>query len=144
MTGETTPKYSELSICATVYNTKRTDCIMGGQCLESINREFRSQLKDVALWDKIYSLWKNYHLNGMHAGTPEQEKAIEEWESEGHTFDYKSICEMLKEKGLYEVNYTGLSTGRVYDNEPYTYGHAWLVETLPPEVETEVLEMLTA
>ncbi len=50
---------------------------------------------------------------------------------------------MLKEKGLCEVNYTGLSTGKIYDNEPYEYGHAWLVETLPPEVEKEVLEMLS-
>ena len=143
-TGETTPKYNELSICAYVYNTKHTDCVMGGQCLDDINEEFRSQLKNVELWDKIYNLWKSYHLNSMHAGTPEQEKAIEEWESEGHRYDYTEVCNMLKEKGIYEVNYTGLSVGHIYDNEPYKYGHAWLVETLPPEVEMEVLEMLTA
>lgn len=142
-TGETTPKYNELSICAYVYNTKHTDCVMGGQCLDDINREFRDQLKNVELWDEIYKLWKEYHLNGTHAGTPEQEAAIKEWEEHGNRYDYTKACEYLKSIGKYEVNYTGIGVGRIFNNEPYRYGTAWLVRILPEDVEQRVIELIT-
>lgn len=141
-TGETTPKYTEFSACAYVYNTKHTDIVMGGQCLDSINEDFRDQLQNVELWDEIYDLWKTYHLNGMHAGTPEQEALVEEWEAQGNRYDYTAVCEYLKSKGMYEVNHTGIGVGRIFNNEPYRYGTAWLVETLPMDVEQRVIKLL--
>lgn len=142
ITGET-PRYVELSICGGIWNARGTDCVCGGQCLDTI-AEYRNQLTDRDLFDTIYSLWKKYHLNGMHAGTPEQETAIEEWKAAGNRYDYKAACEMLKERGLYEVNYTGLSIGRRYDNEPYKYGHAWLIQELPGDVLLKVEHMISA
>ena len=136
----TTPRYAELSICGNIWNSHESDIVCGGQCLDTI-KEYRNQLQYKEAFDVLYDLWKNYHLNGMHAGTPEQETAIEEWKAQGNTYDYVAACQMLKEKGLYEVNYTGMAVGRRYNNEPYKYGHGWLVRELPEEAY-EKIEML--
>ena len=130
-TGKTTPEYVELSICGYVYNHIHTDCVLGGQCLD----EMYKFLKHDKLFAEIYHLWKNYHLNGMHAGTPEQEKAVQDWKQKtGKQYDYTEICEYLKEIGLYEVNFTGLTVGRRYENEPYKYGHGWIIQQLPGDI----------
>lgn len=138
-----TPAYVELAICGDIWNRRRDDIVCGGQCLDTI-AEYRHQLDNVELFDTLLDLWKNYHLNGMHAGTPEQEQAIEEWKAEGNKYDYTAACEMLKARGLFEVFYTGLSVGRRYDNEPYKYGHGWLVQELPGDVLHKVEHMLSA
>lgn len=130
-TGNTTPEYVELSICGTVWNTTKTNCIMGGQCLDEMYKHLRHN----ETFREIYKLWKEYHLNGMHAGTPEQEKAVQDWKQKtGKQYDYTEICEYLKEIGLYEVNFTGLTVGRRYENEPYKYGHGWIIQELPGDV----------
>lgn len=142
-TGEKTPEYKELAICGYVYNARHTDCVMCGQCLDSINR-YKKQLNDPKTFGILFDLWQKYHLNGMHAGTPEQEAAIDEWKAQGNKYDYTAACEMLKERGLYEVNYTGLSVGRKYENEPYKYGHGWLVQELPVDVLHTLENLLNA
>ena len=141
-TGKETPRYIELSICGNIWNRIHTDILCGGQCLDTI-AEYKNQLKEKELFEKLYKYWKLYHLNGMHAGTPEQEKAIEEWKAQGNKYEYTKACEMLKEVGLYEVNYTGLSVGKRYENEPYKYGHGWLVQELPGNVLIEIEHMLS-
>ena len=130
-TGNTTPVYTELSICGTVWNQPHTDCIMGGQCLD----DMYPYLKYNALFREIHELWKKYHLNGMHAGTPEQEKAVEQWkQNTGKRYDYTEVCEYLKSIRLYEVMFTGCTVGRRYNNEPYKYGHGWVIQELPGDV----------
>lgn len=141
-TGEKTPSYVELSICGNIWNVRKTDIVYGGQCLDTI-AEYRDQLSEPELFDTIYNLWKNYHLNGMHAGTPEQEKAVKEWKAQGNKYDYTAAREMLKERGLYEVNFTGITVGRRYENEPYKYGRGWVVNELPDEVLIKVEHMLS-
>ena len=128
-----TPEYMELSICGNIWNGNHSDIVCGGQCLDTI-AQYRGQLKNKEVFDELYDLWKHYHLNGLHAGTPEQEAAIEEWEKAGNKYDYDAVCEMLKARSLYEINYTGMSTGKWYNNEPYNYGHGWLVQILPDDV----------
>lgn len=140
-TGEKTPEYTELSISGRIWNAPHKDVTCCGQCLDTIN-EYFEYLDKPLLFKEIYDLWQNYHLNGMHAGTREQEAAVEEWEAQGNKYDYTKACEMLKEKGLYEVNYTGKSVGSMYTNEPYKYGHAWLVWDLPAEVIDRVEEII--
>lgn len=140
-TGSTKPEYWELSICGNIWNTKKTDIYCGGQCLDTIN-EYRAQLNDKAVFDELFKLWKRYHLNGMRAGTPEQEKALEEWEAAGNKYEYTAACEYLKTIGLYEVNFSGLTVGRRYNNESYKYGHAWIVEELPGDVLLRVEHLL--
>lgn len=134
-TGETTPIYYEFSASGTIWNAKKTDCLEGGQCLDTI----AEYIKD-PLFLEIYGLWGKYHLNGMNAGTPEQKEAIQKMGS--RSYNYKTVCEYLKNIGLYEVNYTGLSIGKVYNNEPYKYGHAWLIREIPQDVITRITEIL--
>lgn len=136
-TGETTPEYLELSICGNVWNNLHTDCIMGGQCLDEMKKVIHGNPKFL----KIYNVWKNWHLNGMKAGTPEQEAKVKEWLADGHKYDYSAVCDMLKECGLYEVEYTGLACGKRYDHEPYKYGHGWIVKELPDDVIEFVKEV---
>ena len=138
-TGEKTPSYVELSICGTVWNKSHTDCVMGGQCLDSMEKYLRHN----PTFMKLYGYWKRYHLNGMHAGTPEQEAAINEWETAGNRYEYTAACEELKRRGLYTVNYTGLTVGKRYDNEPYTYGHGWIVNELPGDVLLDIEHMIS-
>ena len=135
-TGEITPKYLELSICGNVWNTTHTDIVCGGQCLG----EMAKIIKDPK-FQKIHEVWKKWHLNGMHAGTPEQEAKIEWWKSLGNKYDYDKVCEMLKKCGLYEVEFTGKTVGKVYDHEPYKYGHGWIINDLPDEVVEFVKEV---
>lgn len=141
ITGRT-PRYVELSICGDIWNCRRTDIVCGGQCLDTI-REYRAQLSDPALFDELFILWQSYHLNGMHAGTPDQERMIKEWLAAGNRYEYTAVCNMLKAEGLYEMPYTGLSVGRRFDNEPYRYGTAWLVEELPGDVLLRVEHLLS-
>lgn len=144
-TGKTTPAYVELSICGDVWNACHTDIIMGGQCLDSIV-EYRDQLSPANrdLFDFLHDLWKKYHLNGMHAGTPEQEAYVEKLVTENRyeDYDYKKICEALKEAGLYEVEFTGKTIGKMYDHEPYRYGAAWVIEDLPGDVLLKVEHLI--
>lgn len=141
--GNTSPVYTELSICGDIWNTKKTDIYCGGQCLDTIN-EYRDQLTEPELFTEIYSYWKKYHLNGMRAGTPEQETAVKEWEAAGNRYDYKAACDMLKERGLYEVNYTGLAVGKRYENEPYRYGCAWIIQEIPGDVLLRIEHIISA
>lgn len=72
----------------------------------------------------------------------EQTKLVKEWLANvGNQYDYDAVCSMLKEHNMYEVNYTGFSTSKVYNNEPYRYGSGWLVYELPSSVIAEVLDL---
>lgn len=137
--GENTPEYLELSICGDVWNTKHTDIVMGGQCIDSM-----AQFIKTPLFRRIRKLWKRYHLNGMHAGTPEQERAIEEWKSAGNKYDYTAACEYLKSINLYEVPFYGKTTGKVWNWELYKYGHGWIIEELPETIIDEIMEIINA
>ena len=135
-TGNETPKYCELSICGNIWNPRKTDIYCGGQCLDEIAKYVKNPL-----FKEIYTLWKNYHLNGMHAGTPEQEKVIDEWKAKGNKYEYNAVCEYLKSINLYEVKYSGLSVGKRYNNELYKYGHGWIIQELPENVKNRIIEI---
>lgn len=106
-----------LSICGKAWNMFHTDIIMGGQCLDELYRYVKNPL-----FKEIYRLWKEHHLNDLHAGTPEQEKAIEKWKEQGNIYDYVKACEYLKSVGLYEVEYNG---------EFYRYGTKCIYKPIP-------------
>ena len=125
------PTYTELSICGNIWNNLHTDIVCGGQCLDTIAEYIKTPLMQ-----QIVSMWRRYHLNGMHAGTPEQESAAKRFVTEqlGGKYNYGKVVEYLKSIGMYEVVFTGKTTGRMYDHEPYKYGTAWIVEDLPEYV----------
>jgi hypothetical protein len=89
------------------------ECEYCGQCLDSL-----SELIDDPVFTQVYWLWKRYHLNDLHAGTPVQEYALEHAPFPKNA-DYTVRCEYLKSIGLYEVG-------------GFKYGHGWLTETIEP------------
>lgn len=107
------------SAMGAVWNQTKTDWITGGQCLDSIAKRLHTPE-----FMEIYRLWNLYHLNDMHAGTREQQAAIDAWKAEGNRYDYDAVCEHLKSIGLYEVEHEG---------KPYKYGHGWLYWEIPAE-----------
>lgn len=88
-----------------------------GQCLDGINpaNEWQKQL---------INLWRECHLNGMSAGTPEQEEAIKKWLDNGNKYDYSQAVEYLKSINLYEVKHPKTA-------ESYFYGNSWIIKDLP-------------
>ena len=115
-----------------VWNSKGTDHIRGGQCLDDLLKY--PQLRNNKKYLTIYNLWKKYHLNDMHAGTPEQEKAVKDFfENLKISYDYKKAVEYLKVIGLWEVT---LSDGTLYK-----YGHGWLSQEIPAK-DLEVIKAL--
>lgn len=128
------------SACAYIWDSNRDDCLIGGQCLDTINDNC-PDIKANPIWQKIYRLWKLYHLNDMHAGTIEQEEALDKWwaSSKDNTIQtvkgYDKACEYLKSIGLYEVDYNG---------KPYRYGTAWLKRDIPEEDLNQIKELLEA
>lgn len=108
----------EFAASVNLYNSKGSDLIMGGQCLDKI-ADLSKRLQEDPLYQTILDLWKAYHLNALRAGTPEQTLMVEEGRKAGIT-KYGDICEFLKEKGLYEVP---------HPNKPgkmYAYGTEWI------------------
>lgn len=127
-------KDGNFSACADLWNANHSDILMGGQCFDDLINEY-PELKKNDLFMEVYDLWKNYHLNDMHAGTPEQEAAIEKWKADGNKYDYKEACKYLETVGLYEVpietahfNNPG---AKKPDEKTYRYGHGWLKEEIP-------------
>ena len=68
-------------------------------------------------------MWRRYHLNGMHAGTPEQEAEVKRWLG-ARPHDYLAAREHLRRVGLLTVEHEG---------KPYTYGTGWLFEPIPDD-----------
>ena len=116
-----TPEGLELSISGNVWNNRESDIITGGQCLDDLLPYFENNKP----YKEIYRLWKNYHLNGMNAGTKEQTKAINDYlEKTNKRYKYSEMCEYLKNINLYQVEYNG---------KPYLYGHGWIFYEIPTE-----------
>jgi len=118
------------SVCGSIWNTKHTDIVCGGQCLDEIANYVHTP--EFVFW---YDMWKKYHLNDMHPGTPEQEKALDEWM--GDKRDFKYACKYLESIGLYEVEYHGLEY-----NGMYRYGSAWLYQPIEQDDLDRILEHL--
>lgn len=137
-TGEHCNKYIEFSASGNIWNHMHTDIYCGGQCLDEIAKYVKTPT-----FRQIYDFWKKYHLNGLNAGTREQEEAIKEWENAGNRYDYAAVCEMLKERGLYEVPLTNqnLVGTRKADGLPYRYGSGWVIEEIPANDLQKIAEL---
>lgn len=61
----------EFSAQAEAWNVRRTDIFIGGQCLETFAKMMHGDAK------RILEIWREWHLNDMNAGTPEQMAEIE-------------------------------------------------------------------
>lgn len=122
------------SVCGNMWNNRHTDVIWGGQCVDDIAKQFE-EIRNNGLYMEIMGLWEKYHLNDMHAGTPEQEKAVKELRerNNGRYLNYDEICLHLKWMELYEVELNG---------ESYRYGSAWLYEEIPEKDLRRIKEII--
>ena len=137
-TGEHCNTYIEFAASGRIWNHLHTDIYNGGQHLDEIAR----YIKD-PVFREVYDFWKKYHLNGMNAGTPEQEAAVKEWEAAGNRYDYTAACDMLKSRGLYEVPLTANLVGtRKADGLPYKYGHGWVIAEIPENDLAKIKSLL--
>jgi len=109
-----------LSICGNIWNPRETDIYCGGQCYDTLKELFPHNQK----MKRIIEVWERYHLNDMKAGTPAQEKLVEEY-TKDNGFDYTAVCEYLKQNDLYIDN-------------GYRYGSSWLFEEIPAEIIAEI------
>lgn len=109
-----------LSICGNIWNRNCSDIVAGGQCSDTIKMFFSHDKKIM----RIVEIWERYHLNDLKAGTPKQEKFIEEW-TKGNKYEYAKVCEALKQEGIYIDN-------------GYKYGSKWLFEEIPQNIIEEI------
>lgn len=121
------------SASANVWNNRKTDIYMGGQCLDTIYEDYKYQLSDLPLYEEILGLWERNHLNDLNAGTKEQTAAIEAWEAEGNKYDYTEACEYLKSIGMYEVQ---------QGETMYKYGHGWVYREISEDDLKAIREIL--
>ena len=115
----------------TVWNSRRTDCIWAGQCLDRLNKV--NALRYNPLFARIYRLWKLYHLNDIHPGTQEQEAALEYFRKQNPTAGYEEECNYLRSIGKYEV---------IHEGKPYKYGHGWIYYPIPEEDLKEMMGLI--
>lgn len=137
-TGEHCNTYIEFAASGRIWNHLHTDIYSGGQNLDEIAKYIKAPV-----FHEVYDFWKKYHLNGMNAGTPEQEAAVAEWEAAGNRYDYDAACEMLKQRGLYEVPLRNDLIGtRKADGQPYRYGHGWVIAPIPADDLAKIKALL--
>ena len=121
-----TKKGPEFTASGYVWNKNKTDFIRGGQCLDELYKIPALRSNDT--FKKIYNLWKRNHLNGMHAGTENQENYIKEKFGDDYP-GYTEVCEALKEVNLYEDN-------------GYRYGTSWLYRPISDDDLTMIYQFL--
>lgn len=137
-TGEHCNEYVEFAASGRIWNRLHSGTYSVGQNLDEIAK----YIKD-PVFLQIISFWKKYHLNGMNAGTIEQETAVKEWKAEGNKYDYSAACDMLKARGLYEVPLTANLIGtRKADGQPYRYGSGWVIAEIPENDLAKIKSLL--
>lgn len=129
-----------------VWNSKGTDLICAGQCIDDMWDNIEALRAD-PLFREIHELWKKYHLNDMHAGTPRQEALLEqlqrakqhEMEARGIkctlplVFSYDEATQILKEQGYYIDTHYG---------QPFEYGKGWAPHEIPEDTVCRIIEII--
>lgn len=97
----------------------------GGQCLHGMRNLLHRLNLVCPKLEALMEYWPRYHLNDMVAGSPRQMEVVSERQSQKLPTDYGTMCEVLKEMGIYEdAEYPWKGRG-------YRYGEAWLKEEIP-------------
>ena len=102
---------------------------------------------DDDLFMELYNLWKQYHLNGLNAGTHKQKASVDDYFKKiGKPYDYDLAVEHLKNVGLYvdklvDGEFLNYATENV-NRESYTYGYGWITYTIPNDVINRVKEII--
>lgn len=114
-----------LSICGYVWNSKHTDTVAGGQCLDHMYKF----LKNDKTFKELYRLWKRWHLNDMCPGTVKQEEVLEN--SGNRSKSFCEQCDYLKSVNL-------------YSDDGYEYGSKWLYRKINEDDLKSIYNLLSA
>ena len=98
--------------------------IAAGQCLDTIKEYF----PDDTLFNSIFEVWKEWHLNDLTAGSPNQERFLKDYKESGNDYNYSDACVLLESAGLLVDN------DYIHNGKPYKYGSAWLTRIIPDDV----------
>ena len=116
----------------TIWNHLKTDCYSGGQNLDTIKKF----LPNNKLFNKIYNIWKKYHLNDMTAGSPKQVEYLKSIQKPEDAEFYTWECEQLEKVNLlHDKSY-------LYNGKPYKYGTAWLTTEIPTKIKQEINNLI--
>lgn len=132
---ELKPGKFEFTACGKVWNVKKTDILMGGQCIEQIADMVSEEYKDVV--DFVKEMWDRYHF--LHAGTPAQEALLKQAVRNGELSSYgvsnyeETLAYLEKHGLLYDKDYEEET------EEGYKYGTGWLYEPIP-EYDLKAIE----
>lgn len=100
---------------------------IGGQCLDYIQENGEKYImpdEKRVLYNRIYDIWSEYHLNDLQSGTKNQ---TEHLTKELHRADhYEEACKYLENVGLFK-------------DRGYKYGHGWLCKEIPAEIVAEIM-----
>lgn len=91
--GEERPVFS---VSADVWDSKKTDTLMSGQCLDDLLPYFKNN----KLFIEIHRLWDLYHLNDFHAGTKKQENFLKKNHIKDWASKYYETCEFLDKNNM--------------------------------------------
>jgi hypothetical protein len=116
--------FTELSISMLGYEKR------GKRWVESVAGQGRDYVLEHfgvdARVQKLCAFWARWHLNGLHAGTREQEKVLRDQAAE-----IEKRCRAIQASYL-TVAEAVLAEHDLNPSDGYRYGSAWLVE-VPPE-----------
>lgn len=130
-------KDGNFSMCAEVWNVRKTGIIRGGQCVDAVAAYFPDDKKAA----RMVEVWRRWHLNDLKAGSPAQMEYLR-----GHDAELEALRGSVSPKmdhytaATKILTYAGLNPdpGYLHNGTPYKYGSAWLKEELPPEVVAEI------
>lgn len=121
-----------LSICGNVWNMHETDSIACGQILDELKPHFKHDelCSTCELFNKLWLLWKEYHLNDLQAGTTLQmahlNRVKSKFDHSDHSTDWYSwACDELNKVGLLITT---------YKQKPYKFGSQWIKKEIPQDV----------
>lgn len=126
-----TEKGPEFSASCDVWNSRHTDIIMGGQCLDDV----QPYMNGNPLFGEIVKLWKKHHLNGLNPGTPEQMQFIKDHKDEINENDgwYTKELNLLKKYNMDVVEWQG---------KPFKYGTEWIYHPIPEPDLSRIKEII--
>lgn len=120
--------YLEFTASGGIWNPRMTDYVTCGQNLE----EILNLVPENGDLRRLVTIWRRWHLNGLHAGTTRQMEIIELM---------SPLYPWLFKNGLYDGRLAVLELSNLLFDNDYCYGSAWLVELLPNEVVDQILSL---
>lgn len=113
-----------LSISCSIWNNTHTDIVAGGQCLDDLY-EYESLAND-PIFNKLYYLWQNWHLNDCKNGTQAQLLAVKEY----HDYCIKNC---IVNFNSFDADIDHLKSIGLYEDNGHVYGSRWFYMDIPSE-----------